>query len=62
MPKKKGNTKHTNREMNAFPFLSMSLKERLKKSGNIDLTNNHNIFENGDYLKVVHIDKSKKSK
>lgn len=60
MTKKKGNKKHTNREINAFPFLSMSLNERLKKSEAIDLTNNHKISAEGDYWKIVPIDKSKK--
>ena len=61
MTKKGQNIKHTHREMNSFPFLSLSLEERLKRSGALDLTNNHTIKSEANYWRINPIDKRKKS-
>jgi hypothetical protein len=62
MTKKKEIKKLSNREKNAFPYLSMSLDERLQKSGAIDLSDNHIISEDGHYWTIRPIDKNKKKK
>lgn len=54
MSKKKSHKKHTTRELNSFPFLSISLEERLKLSGASKLNNKNSSIEiNEDYWKIV---------
>lgn len=52
----------SHREKNAFPYLEISLEERLKKSGAIDLNDNHTISEDGHYWTIKPIDETKKKK
>jgi len=60
--KKKDNTKITPRELNSFPYLNMTLQERLRLSGSIDLTDNFKIVSETHYIKITPLDKSKKHK
>jgi hypothetical protein len=59
MSKEKAKKKLSNREMNAFPFLSMPLGERLQKAGSVDLTGNYIISEDGDYCTIRPVNPEK---
>ena len=61
--KKKVKTKNMkSREEFSNPCLRRSIKERLFLSDSIDLTDNHTIEIDGNYLIITPIDKSKKVK
>ncbi|PUZ27348.1 hypothetical protein GA0116948_103390 [Chitinophaga costaii] len=49
MAKKKRNMKLSKREENMFPFLVLSLEERLRLSGAVNLNNDYSFKKDGHY-------------
>ena len=62
MNKKQPDVREEARKGKAFPFLSVSLKERLRTVGAIDLRDNFKIHEKNGYMIVRAIDPSRKMK
>jgi len=60
MNNKKTYKKTPTREERLFPYLSMSISERLKNSNTIDLKNNYTIVEENGYWTIKPNDFNKK--
>lgn len=61
--KKKVKTKNMKtREETSHPYLAQPIEDRLILSGAVDLTDNHKIKIEGNYLIITPIDESKKFK
>lgn len=53
MKNKKKYCPHNSREANAFPYLALSIEERLRLSNSINLTDNFHIVNKDNYWSVL---------
>lgn len=60
MKKKVKTNNMKSREQFSNPFLTNNIEDRLILSNSIDLTDNHTIEKEGNYLIIKPIDKTKK--